>query len=152
MAGSMLTLVSSLFGEPQKCYGHCSNQARLRLSQSDGTVHGFYACPAGYVSKVIWYAKDIDEADFRRYLSGMLGERIPLRTSDVRLATRYSWDLGLPGESGKVMRVAFWTQNYRGSKTDDPGRAALFLCSRCSGPYVQTVSESNTLCERCRKG
>jgi hypothetical protein len=151
MSGKLITLISNIFNEPQKCYGHCSNQARLKLRESGERVQGFYVCPAGYVSKLIWYAEELDTADFTRYLSEVLAGKVQLRSTDVRLATRYSWDLGLAGKSGKVMRVAFWTQNYRGSKTDDPDRPSLFLCSRCGEPFVQPFSESNSLCEECKR-
>lgn len=138
-------VVESSLSEPQKCYGHCDQQANMRFLSSGEPLVACYACPAGYVSKIIAYGKKEADSALRAYVTKALGGR-PLKEEEIRTATRYPWDLGLQGAE---MKVAYWTQNYRASKSEDPNRQALFLCSDCGSPFLKLLTESRTKCSNC---
>ena len=142
-------LVSNRFGGPQKCYGHCSQQTTFEFAGGVDGLIACHVCPSRYVSRVMGYGMKVDTASFASTISKALSGRVAMSGSDVRMATRYSWDLGTGGMPGRVMQVAFWTQNYRGSKLDDPNRIALFLCSSCRSFYLQPASATRTTCEKC---
>lgn len=139
-------LVESLFSQPQRCYGHCDQQAGLRLLKSDEPILACYVCPGGYVSRVMAYGKIDAAKKLRDFVGAAMGGQ-PLKEEDIRRATRHSWDLAIPGLE---MKVAYWTQNYRGSKSADPDRPGLFLCSRCGSTFVKPLTEQGTLCSECR--
>ena len=68
-----------------------------------------------------------------------------MREEDVRIASRYPWDLGITtGDGAKSMMVAYWTQNYRRTKSEDADRDALFLCET-----VTRSSHSRLPTSRC---
>jgi hypothetical protein len=114
------------------------------LGSGEPTV-ACYACPAGYVSKVMVYGKNDAREGLTAFVTKARGK--PVNEEEVRTASRHPWDLGVPGFE---MRVAYWTQNYRGSKSEDPNREALFLCSECGSTYVKPVSAPGTKCADCR--
>ncbi|MEM0272542.1 MAG: hypothetical protein QW514_08385 [Thermoprotei archaeon] len=143
-------VLNTLSGSP-RCYGHCEDVARLRVirEDEDGLV-GCYVCPQGYVSRVVRYSPKRDVEGFTSYLKGLLGGGLDIRLEDVRVATRYNWDLGLGGEAHvPVVREHYWTQNYRRSKSDDPNRLAVFMCSRCDSLFQQPVSSKVSVCPVC---
>lgn len=138
-----------LLGSP-KCFGHCDQTARLTIirEDEDGLV-GLYACPYGYVSRVVRYSTKNELEWFVSYLRGLFGPQVEVRPEDVRVATRYNWDLGLGGEEHReILKEHYWVQRRGGSA--DPDRPSVFVCSRCGKPYVQPVSSKNTLCDGCR--
>ena len=104
-----------------------------------------YTCPAGYVSKVMVYGKGDARTALRTFVTKALGGQTP-KDEEIRTATRHPWDLDLPGHE---MKVAYWTQNYRGSKSTDPNRRALFVCSECGSTYVKPLMEPGTKCPNC---
>jgi len=138
--------VESSFSLPQKCYGHCDQLATLRFLDSGEPAVACYVCPAGYVSKVMAYGRKDVGAALRTYVTKALGGQ-PLKEEDTRTATRHPWDLGI---AGFEMRVAYWTQNYRTSKNEDPNRQALFVCSKCGSTYVKPLATQGTTCLNCR--
>ena len=137
-------VVESSFSQPQKCYGHCDQQATLRFLDSGEPLVACYACPAGYVSKVMVYGEGDARRRLREFVTAALGR--PLGDEEIRTATRHPWDLGVPGFE---MKAAYWTQNYRGSKSSDPERQALFTCSGCGSAYVKPVTRPGSLCHNC---
>jgi hypothetical protein len=137
--------VETSFSQPQKCYGHCEQQATLKFLESGEPTVACYTCPAGYVSKVMVYGKNEARGGLAAFVAKARGK--PVKEEDIRTATRHSWDLGVPGFE---MKVAYWTQNYRGSKSEDPNREALFLCSECGSTYVKPLSAPGTKCSDCR--
>ena len=142
-------LILGYYGGPQTCYRHCSHPTTIEFaSRVQGTV-ACQVCPSGYVSTAMLYGPTVDPTAFSEMVAGALEGKVPVNRSDVRVATRYTWDTGIGGESGRVLQVAFWTQNYRSSRSEDPGRTALFLCSRCRAFYLQPLSGRRLQCGRC---
>lgn len=135
-----------------KCYGHCKEQYALRfLPSQHGMIIGSYSCPSGYVSRIVHYGEELDLPAFKKYLSSLLQD-IEVTEEDIRVATRYTWDLGISDAApGKVLREAYWTQRYRRTRTDDQLCPTLFQCTKCGSFYRQPFSDKNTLCAECRK-
>lgn len=143
-------LVTARFAEPQKCYGHCDSPARLRVIK-EAPLTVCYACDAGYVSRVVSYGVNPVGPDLKALLEQALKGALEVRDDDIRVASRYAWDLGLePGELGRLFWAAFWTQNYGRSKSTDPRRTALFCCRNCSALFLQPVNGAEIRCEKCR--
>lgn len=134
------------FGEPQKCYGHCEEKATFRILKSGEAVIACYACPSSYVSKVMAYGPSSTRETLRLFLSEALEGGPSLKEGDIRTATRHVWDLRTVNSD---ISAAYWTQNYRGSKSDDPSWKALFTCARCGTLFLQPLAVKNTLCGRC---
>lgn len=141
-------LVKETFSAPSNCYGHCKEQTKPTFKERDGYIVCFQACPGRYVSRVIFY--NADPQELISYLKEV-AKGIDVRERDVRVATRYGWDLGLKGMSEKIMRVSYWTQNYGASKVTSENRLALFLCSKCESPFVKQFNTVVDTCERCSK-
>jgi hypothetical protein len=121
-----------------KCAGHCQQQSVLKFLHQKGITMGCNTCPSGYVSLIVHYGKELDLHAFKTFLSSIQPD---VTDEDIRVATRYKWDLGIKGErDGKVLREAYWRQNYRRTKSDDPRRIALFLCSKCGSFYSRQIS------------
>jgi len=141
---------SHLSGSP-RCYGHCEQTAGLRVIREDGDgMVGCYVCPSGYVSRIVRYSTKRDEEWFTSYLKELLGVQLDVKPQDVRVATRYNWDLGLGGEKHEaVLKEHYWVQSYRRTKSDDPNRQAVFMCSQCDSIFLQPASSNNTLCPAC---
>jgi hypothetical protein len=131
------------------CRGHCNERSILSLSEVEGELIGTYACPSGYVSRLINYG-DVDVAWFREFVSQLLRGAGEVTDEDIRVATRYAWDLN-EGVSGPVLKEAYWNQNYRRTQSDDPKRDALFSCTNCRSFYVQRISGKERLCLDCRR-
>jgi hypothetical protein len=132
-----------------KCAGHCQELATLKLLPQKGMTIGCYTCPSGYVSILIQYGKELDLHAFKTFLTSLQSD---VADEDIRVATRYNWDLGIEGDhEGTVLKEAYWRQSYRRTKSDDLHRVALFLCTNCNSFYRQRISDKNTFCAQCRK-
>jgi len=144
-------LVRERFGEPQKCYGHCEGPSTLKFLAGQDAPVAAYSCPGAYVSKVMVYGRSSpDPGAALATVRGLVGPEQDVRAEDIRVASRYARDLGLdPQGWERVMSVAFWTQNYRRTKKDDPDRPAAFLCERCGSVYTQPASSARTVCPAC---
>lgn len=144
---SVKALVLEKFSDPHKCYGHCDQQATVRILKEDTTVITALDCPSAYVSRIVAYGEEVQVPNFKSFVESALNGSSQVADEDIRTATRYSWDLNVAKQpAGKVLGVAYWVQNYRRSKTDDPNRLALFSCSKCHDLFVQPVSSKETLC------
>ncbi len=143
----LVSLVKEKFPEPQKCR-HCGKESTMKaLESTDDSVVMGYVCPGGYISSIVLYGRDLDAAAAESYLKKSVGAV----NEDVRMATRYAWDLSLQGWGpDKVMRAAYWRQSYRRTENADPNRPAYFLCSGCGKTYLQALSSDQTLCPDCR--
>jgi hypothetical protein len=109
---------------------------------------GCYACPSGYVSLIVHYGRELDLHGFKTFLSSL--HEGDIVDQDIRVATRYNWDLGIKEPEGAVLREAYWRQSYRRTRSEDLNRIGLFLCINCSSFYRQQISEKNKLCPQCR--
>ena len=139
-----------LIGHP-KCYNHCQEQSRLEFLSERSMLVGCYVCPSGYVSRIVTYGTELNLATFKTMISGALNEMGGVSDEDIRVATRYTWDLGIHGKpEGTALKEAYWTQNYRRTKSEDPNRPALFLCTKCNSLFHQSVAGKNTVCPRCK--
>ena len=144
-------MVKSTLTGHSKCSGHCEELSKLKVLYQKGMMLGCYTCPSGYVSRIIAYGKELNLTAFKSLISSFAKGVADVDDQDIRVATRYTWDLGIQGTNpGMVLREAYWTQSYRRTKNEDPNRVALFMCTRCSSFYNQALSESNKLCPRCR--
>ncbi|HMK82121.1 MAG TPA: hypothetical protein VK503_00225 [Candidatus Bathyarchaeia archaeon] len=146
-------LVTAKIHGRSKCYGHCQDQYALKfLPFQKGMIIGSYVCPSGYVSRIVLYGNELNLHAFRKFLSSLLRGIVEVTDEDIRVATRYTWDLGITNEPpGRVLREAYWTQRYRRTKTDDPHRTTLFQCTKCGSFYCQPFSDKNTFCPQCGK-
>lgn len=95
------------------------------------------------------YGNDVYPNTLKQLVAGALGDSGNVHDEDIRVAIRHDWDFGTE-LSGGLIKAAYWTQNYRRSKTDDPNRAALFLCSKCRSLFLQSLTSHWTLCGKCR--
>jgi len=142
-------LVEEKLYEPTTCYGHCEEQSRLRF-MGDGELTGVFVCPSGYVSRIVRYGDEIDVPKFKLFLENVTGSSLDIQNEDIRTASRYSWDLGIESDKERILREAYWTQNYRRTKSGDPDRSALFLCTNCNeNLLVQPVTSKSSLCSKC---
>jgi hypothetical protein len=143
-------LAQDLLNLETKCYGHCKEPASLEFI-GEGTV-SCHVCPGRYVSRVIAYGKKLDLEQFREYIGRAARDMGEVEEGDIRVASRYAWDLGFDRETDDlVLREAYWTQSYRRTKSDDPERPALFLCSNRDSFFVQPLSSKERFCQSCRK-
>jgi len=134
-----------------KCYRHCQEQSTLKLLPGKQMLVGSYSCPSGYVSRIVAYGRELDLNGFKALLSSALQGVEEVTDEDIRIATRYTWDLGIKEEpDGIVLKEAYWTQNYGKRKNEDPNRHGLFLCTKCGSFYGKQIENTNTLCPRCR--
>lgn len=142
--------VLTVFAEPQKCYGHCDSLARARTVKEDPfTV--CYACEGGYASRLIAYGQNAGASGLKDLVDRAFGGSYTAKDEDFRVASRYTWDLGLsPSVSPKQFGAVYWTQNYGRSKSSDPERPTLFCCRTCSSLFQQPYSAKQTQCEKCR--
>jgi hypothetical protein len=144
------SLAQNLLSVATKCYGHCTETASLEF-MGDGTV-SCYVCPGRYVSRIVTYGRDLDLRRFREYVRRATQNMGEVEEGDIRVASRYAWDLGLDRETDDlVLREAYWSQGYRRTKSDDPERPALFLCLNKDSFFVQPLSSKERLCWSCRK-
>ena len=141
-------LVEASFSAPQKCRGHCDQQATMRFLAGKEPLMVAFACPEGYVSKLMAYGPAPTGNALLTLLQGA-GGGLPLKEGDIRTATRHSWDLGL---GGAEFRSAYWTQNYRASESKDAGRPSLFLCTNCGAAYVKQLNAPGKTCGSCAGG
>ena len=143
-------IVEAKLNAVAKCRGHCNEQSSLTLSEVEGELIGTYACPSGYVSRLMNYG-EVDVAWFRDFVSLLLRGVGEVKEEDIRVATRYAWDLD-EMSSGQVLKEVYWTQNYRRTESDDPNRAALFSWTSCRSFYFQSAAGTERLCLDCRRG
>ena len=141
------TLLEQKFAEPVQCYGHCGELSRFTIL-ADRPLIACYCCQSGYVSRIMAYGVDADPSVLKRFVEGALEGSGTVRDEDIRTATRNEWDF--TRLSGGQIKATYWTQNYRRTKTDDPNRTALFLCSKCRSLFHQALTSRWTVCGKCR--
>lgn len=135
-----------------KCYRHCQQNAKFTPLRTDHPgVIGGYACPGNYVSRVVYFSLQPDQAWFETFLRGQVGDL--LRSRDLRVATRHGWELGGKAESeikqvsSDGIRQIYWTLYpvSESEKTSGP-----FRCENCGSLFVKSFSDDADLCTKCR--
>ena len=144
--------IAEEYGELEKCYGHCEQPATLKfLNSGDDPVVTGYSCHGAYLSRVIIYAGTLRLEESVDTIARLVGKESEVKEEDVRIASRYPWDVDITSANpGKLMMMAYWTQNYRRTKSEDPNRNAVFLCASCKSIFSQPISDRQVLCSSCR--
>jgi hypothetical protein len=157
---SLMEFVEKYLTFQGQCYRHCDNPSSLVHLRSDSkNVIGAYACPSGYVSRVVYFSVHPDIKLLKAFLHSQVGEEI-VTDRDIRPATRHGWELGsdAQAEIGKVsptgvIKEVYWTVY---PKTEDEGKRGIFLCSyskqgkRCNRLFVQEKKSRNRQCPKCK--
>ena len=131
------------------CYGHCKELSGFEFINDDSMI--VQVCPDRYVSRIIAYGNQVDQDQFRGILRGLAPGMEGVESIEIRVASRYAWDLGLNRRNDDlIVRLAYWTQSYRRTKNDSPDRVALFLCSNKDSFFMQPVNSRYRLCQNCR--
>jgi hypothetical protein len=145
------SVIAERYGQLDKCYGHCEQPATVKFLNPDGmpVVTG-YSCHQAYLSRIIIYSDSLDLQQSCDTIRRIVGKDQEVKDEDVRLASRYPWDFEITsGDRQKSMMVAYWTQNYRRTKNEDPNRSALFLCESCRSVFPHPLSGKQVLCPDC---
>lgn len=143
-----------------RCRRHCDGPSSfVDLGVNSDKVVGAYACPDGYVSRVVYFSVNPDIDWFRGFLYSQVGEGV-LKERDLRIATRHGWELGEDALAEMkrislrgVVREVYWTVY---PQTEAEGRRGIFLCSGpeegkgCGRLFVQDIKSKDRLCPRCR--
>jgi hypothetical protein len=141
-------IVQQIFSSPSNCFGHCKEKAKPYLKKIGKKILCYHACPGMYVSRVIGYG--FEPSELLSYIN-QIAPGMDIKERDIRVATRYAWDLGIGSSDERVFRVSYWTQNYGQSKVESQERNALFLCSRCNNPFVKKYISKEEKCSKCSK-
>lgn len=143
-------IVKELFAVTPSCYGHCKEPSRFEFIGNDSMA--VQVCSDRYVSRIVVYGDRVDADRFKRILRGLAPGMEGVENGDIRVASRYAWDLGLVRPNDDlIVRLAYWTQSYRRTKDNSPDRVALFLCSNRDSFFMQTVNSGQRLCQSCRR-
>lgn len=141
--------VKELFAVTPNCYGHCKELSGFEFVKDDSMV--VQVCPDRYVSRIIAFGNQVDPEQFKRILRGLTPGMEEVESTDIRVASRYAWDLGLDRRKDDlIVRLAYWTQSYRRTKNDSPDRVMLFLCSNKDSFFMQRLDSRYRLCQNCR--
>jgi len=143
-------IVLERFGGPQKCHGHCNQPASLKILREGEVLVVATVCAEGYVSRLIAYGLGNTGRELGSLVKNAVGPDGDFSDEDIRTATRYTWDMGMEDNGADVMfRVAYWTQNYRRTKSDAPNRLGLFACTKCGALFPRTMVSGKALCSSC---
>jgi len=149
---SLKPIILERFGGARKCSGHCDGPADFRVLSENGELVAATVCAKGYVSRVMAYGLGDTRSALSSLINGALGPEGDFSDEDVRTATRYAWDMGVEDRARDIMfRVAYWTQNYRRTKSEVPDRKALFACTQCNALFIQPVYSPKTVCSACSR-
>jgi hypothetical protein len=128
---------------------HCNGTADLEYF-GDGLT-GVHVCSGRYVTRIISYRSQADPEGFLKFVQDSAKGSGEVKNADIRIARRYAWDLGMDKETDDlILTEAYWTQNYRRTKDENPNREAVFLCSNRDSFFVQPLTSAETLCASCR--
>lgn len=131
------------------CYGHCKELSGFEFVKDASMI--VQVCPDRYVSRIIVYGNQVNPGEFERILRGLAPGMEGVESRDIRVASRYAWDLGIDRlNNDLIVRLAYWTQSYRRTKNDSPDRIALFLCSNKDSFFMQPVNSKHRFCQNCR--
>jgi hypothetical protein len=140
-----------------RCRRHRDESTSLvKLSSSRDSLVGAYLCPRRVVSNVVRFDKEADVEDLKRFLESSLGRGV-VRSHDLRVATRYGWELkseafseigGVSPEG--VVKEVYWT-TY--PKTEAERSRGVFICgyegqNGCGRLFLQEINSKNKLCPK----
>jgi hypothetical protein len=109
----------------------------ILLAADDDKVVGAYCCPNGYVSRIVHFGFGDNTDQFRGFLSSQLGSKV-VTGKDLRVASRYGWELGeeaaadieeLVRQHQLPLRQTYWV---RYPKSEEEKARGVFLCSDSS--------------------
>jgi|BEDMetMinimDraft_2_1075160.scaffolds.fasta_scaffold00662_7 hypothetical protein len=144
-------IVEKFLNEPTKCYGHCDSMAKLYLIVLENKLLGIYSCENSYISRIIVYDTQTNETFLKNVLNKLGNGAIQIDSKDIRVASRYAWDLGLEIKNmNPIIKETYWTQYFK-KVSSSPNRLALFLCKNCGSIFTQEAESKNTLCKNCKK-
>lgn len=130
------------------CFGHCSDNSTLRIVRDGQPLVGAYVCPSGYVSRLVVYSDRAETTMLKELVKEVGAGKIDVQDPDIRVATRHPWDLGVSGDAD-LLKETYWTQSYRRTKSDDPNRIAMFLCSSCNSLFTGPLKTTGSMCNKC---
>lgn len=145
------SLVADRYAKIDRCYGHCDQPATMKFLNTEGmpVVTG-YSCHQAYLSRIIVYSDALTLGGSCELVRSLVGDDQEVKEDDIRLASRYPWDFDFTtGGADKSLMTAYWTQNYRRTKSEDPDRNALFLCESCRNIFQHQLSQRQVLCPGC---
>jgi len=96
------------------------------------------------------YAESVSVNEARAMVQELFKSATEVADEDIRIKTLYPWDLDMERRTEKILMAAYWTKNYRRSKSEDRNRTGLFLCASCQSVFPQVITEKQVLCEGCR--
>lgn len=132
------------------CHGHCEMMSQIEFLGDESSLAA-QVCLGRYVSRIISYGKQVDTRRLKEFVRSVTPGMELTEDGDIRIASRYAWDLGLPREKNDfVLREAYWTQNYRRTRSEMSDRLALFLCSNRDSFFVQRLNSNAKQCPNCR--
>jgi hypothetical protein len=141
--------IQELFALTPRCYGHCNETSRFEFVSNGWMI--VQVCPDRYVSRIVGFGNEVNPEEFKKTLRAVAPGMEGVELADIRIASRYAWDLGLDRPNDDlIVRLAYWTQSYRRTKNDSPDREALFLCQNKDAFFTQPVSSKEKFCENCR--
>jgi len=141
-------VAKDLFSLTPNCYGHCKEKGSFEFKGDSMIVQ---VCPNRYVSRIVTYGHQVDQNQFRKTLRGLVSGLKTVQSGDIRVASRYAWDLGLKRKNDDlILHLAYWTQSYRRTKDERVDRPALFLCSNSDSFFMQPLNSRNRFCKDCR--
>lgn len=141
------------------CRIHCDQTSLFEDVFSDSkNIVGAYVCPGGFVSRVVYFSVNPDINWFKRLLQSQLG-RGKVNDHDIRLATRYGWEIGDDARiemqkfspSGAIREV-YWTIDLKKIGKDK----GVFHCldttqgKGCRRLYINDIGSKNKLCPKCK--
>ncbi len=153
------SIVKRFLTYPAKCYRHCEQEASFqRLVEDEDRIVGAYVCPAGYVSRIICFAPSLDVEWFKNLLIEKFVGNV-VRETEIRVATRYSWEIETktdahrqtaaknPTLAPRITRQAYWSPPRARDASTQQG---AFVCSNCKRFFIQNITADLKTCPRCR--
>ncbi len=148
----------NLIIQDTKCYRHCENEAKfVPIHETNSSVVGAYVCPGNYASRVIYFADQPNRSWFENFLREQVGTN-RLRSRDVRVASRYGWELGGDAEGG-IKKVAPGSESIKEyywvfyPKDESDRKYGTFRCppdaDGCNRLFTKLLADDRKLCPNC---
>ncbi|MFH0896588.1 MAG: hypothetical protein V1850_00870 [Candidatus Bathyarchaeota archaeon] len=144
-----------------QCRRHCDKPTSfVDLQPNSSSVVGAYACPDGYVPRVVYFSVSPDINWFKKFLVNQVGKE-NVKESDIRTATRHGWELR-ENALAEICEISptsmigevYWTVYPKSEIEKSQG---VFLCSDfqrgkgCGRLFVEDIKFKEKLCPKCRE-